>query len=95
MLTPSFLVAGATTGASGRASRLVFQLANDDELRLICAQQRGRGTTRPNHRCVTGERFATMAGIGQGWIEEAIPTRDGAPTPAARLLRSILLLTSP
>ena len=44
---------------------------------------------------VTGERFATMAGISQGWIEEAIPTRDGAAAPAARLLRSILLLTSP
>jgi hypothetical protein len=44
---------------------------------------------------VTGERFATMAGIGQGWIEEAIPTRDDAPKPVARLLRSILLLTSP
>jgi len=38
----------------------------------------------------------TMAGIGQGWIEEAIPTRDGALTSAALLpLRSILLLTSP
>ena len=36
-----------------------------------------------------------MAGIGQGWIEEAIPTRDGAALSAARLLRSILLLTSP
>jgi hypothetical protein len=44
---------------------------------------------------VTGERFVTMAGIGQGWIEEAIPTRDGAPKPAALLLGSILLLTSP
>jgi hypothetical protein len=37
-----------------------------------------------------------MAGIGQGWIEEAVPTRDGALTSAALLpLRSILLLTSP
>jgi hypothetical protein len=37
-----------------------------------------------------------MAGIGQGWIEEAVPTRDGALMSAALLpIRSILLLTSP
>lgn len=36
-----------------------------------------------------------MAGIGQGWTTEAIPTRDDATLAAARLLRSILLLTSP
>jgi hypothetical protein len=40
-------------------------------------------------------KIRAMAGIGQGWIEEAIPARDGASQPIARLPRSILLLTSP
>jgi hypothetical protein len=94
-LTPSFLAAVSRSSTFRGEIRSPFRLAIGFRLRLICLGAARLGPVRPSGNYVTGERFVTMAGIGQGWIEEAIPTRDGAPKPAALLLGSILLLTSP
>ena len=64
---------------------------------IACNRWRLAAYMRPTVAFAAADRreIRIMAGIGQGWTTEAIPTRDDATLAAARLLRSILLLTSP
>jgi hypothetical protein len=95
LLTPSFFAAKACRSFTKGETALPFQLAIGPSFRLICPHAAALAFVLAYEWLCDRREIRTMASIGQGWIEEAIPTRDGALAPAARLLRSILLLTSP